>query len=184
MDHNITESHDCRDWNGHLEILESSPPSEQAPYSRLHRWVSRWVLNISREGESITSLGSLFQCSITLTVKKFLCILVQNFLCTTADSPCPVPTDCWKEAGHVLLTPTLKIFININQITSESSFLKAEQTQVAQPFLTGGMLQTVFSFWWFTPIWDPRALQKSFSHAFYKLKKIIYIPKDEEFQRL
>ena len=36
--------------------------------------------------------------------------------------------------------PTLKIFININKITSES-FLKAEQTQIAQRFLTGEMLQ-------------------------------------------
>ena len=35
-------------------------------YSRLHRTLSRWVLNISREGDSTTSLGSLFQCSVTL----------------------------------------------------------------------------------------------------------------------
>jgi len=35
-----------------------------------------------------------------------------------AVSPCPVPTDCWKEVGHVPLTPTLKIFININKILS------------------------------------------------------------------
>ena len=44
--------------------------------------MSRWVLNISR-GDSITSLGSLFQCSVTLTVKKFLGTLVQNFLCSS-----------------------------------------------------------------------------------------------------
>ena len=34
-------------------------------YSKLHRTVSRQVLNISREGDSTTSLGSLFQGSIT-----------------------------------------------------------------------------------------------------------------------
>jgi len=55
----------------------------------------------------------------------------------------PLPTDHWKEVGHVPLTPTLKIFININQIPSESSFLMAEQTQFAQPFLTGEMLQAL-----------------------------------------
>jgi len=33
-------------------------------YSRLHRTLSRRVLNISREGESTTSLGRLLQCSI------------------------------------------------------------------------------------------------------------------------
>ena len=36
-------------------------------YSRLHRTLSRRVLNISREGDSTTSLGSLFQCSVTLS---------------------------------------------------------------------------------------------------------------------
>ena len=60
-------------------------------------------------------------------------------------SPCPVPTDCWKEVGHVPLNPTLKIFININQIPSQSSFLKAEQTQVAQPFLIREVLQGLLS---------------------------------------
>jgi len=40
-------------------------------YSRLHRTASRQVLSISREGDSTTSLGSLFQCSVTLRGKKF-----------------------------------------------------------------------------------------------------------------
>ena len=40
-------------------------------YSRLHRTSSRRVLNISRKGDSTTSLGSLFQCSVTLRGKKF-----------------------------------------------------------------------------------------------------------------
>ena len=50
-------------------------------YSRLHRTLSRQVLNISREGESTTSLGNLFQCSITLKVKKFFLMFSWNFLC-------------------------------------------------------------------------------------------------------
>ena len=33
-------------------------------YSRLHRTLSRQVLNTSREGDSITSLGNLLQCSV------------------------------------------------------------------------------------------------------------------------
>ena len=41
------------------------------------------VLNISIEGDSTTSLGGLFQCSITLPVKKFFHMLVQNFLCSS-----------------------------------------------------------------------------------------------------
>ena len=42
------------------------------------------------------------------------------------------------------LSPTLKIFLNINKIPSQSSFLKAEQTQVTQPFLIVEILQAVY----------------------------------------
>ena len=40
------------------------------------------VLNNSIDGHSTTSLHSLFQCSVTLTTKKFN-MLVQNFLCSS-----------------------------------------------------------------------------------------------------
>ena len=51
-----------------------SPTSlpKHVPYGRLHRWASNQILNISIEGDSTTSLGNLFQCSVTLTVKKLL----------------------------------------------------------------------------------------------------------------
>ena len=57
-------------------------------YSRLHRNFSRRVLNISREGDSTTSLGSLPQCSVTLRGKKFFLMFRWNFLCF---SLCPLP---------------------------------------------------------------------------------------------
>jgi len=57
-------------------------------YSRLHRTLSRQVLNISRERESTASLGSLFQCSVTLRGKKFFLMFSWNFLCF---SLCPLP---------------------------------------------------------------------------------------------
>jgi len=60
---------------------------KQVPYSRLHRKTSRWVLNISREGDSSTSLGSLFQGSVTFTVKKFFLMLKWNFIYS---SLCPL----------------------------------------------------------------------------------------------
>ncbi|NWH55124.1 EGFLA protein, partial [Fregata magnificens] len=44
----------------------------------VHRTASRRVLNISRQGDSTTSLGSLFQCSVTLTVKKFFLMFRWN----------------------------------------------------------------------------------------------------------
>ena len=49
--------------------------------SRLHRTLSRRVLNISREGDSTAFLGSLFQCSITLRVTKLFLMFSWNFLC-------------------------------------------------------------------------------------------------------
>jgi len=61
----LTESQNGRDWKGH-------PCRSRVTYSKLHSTLSRWVLNISREGESTTSLGSLFQCSVTLRGKFFL----------------------------------------------------------------------------------------------------------------
>jgi len=45
-------------------------------------------LNISREGESTSSLGSLFQCSVTLRVKQFFLVFRWNFLCFRL---CPLP---------------------------------------------------------------------------------------------
>ena len=45
--------------------LCGSPCQSRVTQSRLHRILSRRVLNISREGDSTTSLGSLFQCSRT-----------------------------------------------------------------------------------------------------------------------
>jgi len=96
----------------------------------------------SREGESNTSLGSLFQGSDTLHCEEGPSHIGAELpmLKLKAISPCPVPTDHWKEVGHVPLPSTLKTFININKIPSESSFLKAEQTQLIQPVLTGEML--------------------------------------------
>jgi len=59
------ESQNCRDWRGSPELIETNPPAKQAPYSRLHRWLTRGIWNISREGKSAASLGSLFQYSVT-----------------------------------------------------------------------------------------------------------------------
>ena len=59
------------------------PPAKAVPYKGLHRLASRWVLNISIEGDSTTSLGSLFLCSVSLTVKMFFHMFVWHFLCSS-----------------------------------------------------------------------------------------------------
>lgn len=61
----ITESN--RDWNRPLEIVWSNLLLKQIPYNRSHRTTSREVFAITRGGTT-TSLGSLFQYSVTLKI--------------------------------------------------------------------------------------------------------------------
>ena len=69
---------------------------------------------------STASLGSLFQGSITLTVKKFFLLLEQNFLhshfCLLSPVLLLLAT---KESSPIDLTPTLKMFINSDVIPSQ-----------------------------------------------------------------
>lgn len=48
-----------------------------------HRIVSRWFMIILSEGDSTASLGSLFQCMVTCTLKKFF-IFGGNFCASVA----------------------------------------------------------------------------------------------------
>ena len=59
---------------GPLESIQSNPCLSRVSWSRLPRTVSSQVLNVSKDGDSTTSLGSLYQCSPTLLTIK------QNFL--------------------------------------------------------------------------------------------------------
>ena len=63
-----------------MSHLVQPPCRSRVTYSRLHRTLSRWVLNISREGDSTASLGSLFQGSVTLRGKKFFLMFRWNLL--------------------------------------------------------------------------------------------------------
>ena len=67
----MSESQHGRGWKGPLWITQSNPCRSRVTQRRLHRTLSRRVWNISREGDSITSLGSLCQGSVTLRGKKF-----------------------------------------------------------------------------------------------------------------
>ena len=78
--------------------LVQHPRRSRVTYSRLQRTLSRWVLNISREGDSTTSLGSLCQCSVTLRVKKFF--LMFFLILSAAGLGCG-----WSRGLHDFSTP-------------------------------------------------------------------------------
>ena len=110
-----------------------TPCPSRVTQSRLHSTASRRGLNISREGDSTASLGSLGQGSVTLrgknhgiigwkrplrssspTIKKFFHQAVLPHvqlelprLQFVPVAPCPVAGHHWKESGPVLLPPTL-----------------------------------------------------------------------------
>ena len=65
-----------------------TPLPKQGHLQQAAETLSRRILNISREGDSTASLGSLFQCSVTLRGKKFFLMFSWNFLCF---SLCPLP---------------------------------------------------------------------------------------------
>ena len=54
----------------------------------LPRTMSRWLLNISKDGGSTTSLSNLCQCLVTCTVKKCFPMFGGNLLCF---SVCTLP---------------------------------------------------------------------------------------------
>lgn len=56
------------------------PSSSRINYRRLPRTLSSWILNMSKDGDSATSLDKLFQCLAILTVKKNSLLFKKNFL--------------------------------------------------------------------------------------------------------
>ncbi|KAK4825361.1 hypothetical protein QYF61_026880 [Mycteria americana] len=89
------------------------------------------TLNVSRNGASTTSLGNLFQCFITLTVRNFFLTSSLN-LPSFSLKPLPLVLSEW-----VLL----KILEGFNKVSPQPSLLQAEQPQLSQPVLVGEVLQ-------------------------------------------
>lgn len=89
----IKQSQSRMGWKGPADIIKSNLPAKQVPYNRSHRKASEWVLNIARVGDPTTSLSSLFQCFVALTVKNIFPVLTCNFLCSVS-AYCPLFCCC------------------------------------------------------------------------------------------
>ena len=72
-------------------------------YIRSHRNMFRLVLSVSRVGDPTTLLGSLFQYSVTLTIKKFFLIFMWNLLCSSLH---PLPLVLSLDVTEKSLTPS------------------------------------------------------------------------------
>ena len=105
----------------------------------LLRVLPRLTLKVSRDGESITSPGNLFQCLTTLIVKDFFLLSNLNLpsLSLKKISPCSLSTDSAKESVSFFPVAPLQILKGRSQFTTQPSLLQAEQPQLPQPVLTG-----------------------------------------------
>ena len=88
------------------------------------------------QGDSTSSLGSLYQCSVTCTAQRCFLIFRRNI-------SSPGTGHYWKEPGSDFFAPSLQEFVYIDGIFPEPPLLWAEQSQHSQPVLTGDMLQSL-----------------------------------------
>ena len=101
--------------------------------------MSRWLLDIAKDRDSIVILGSLCQCSVTLTVKKCFLMFRGNLLCFIL---CPLPHVLslgitGKSLDPSIFTPSLQVFMYIGEISARTPsllFLRAELSRIFSAF--------------------------------------------------
>lgn len=91
----ITKSQNCRGSKDLWGLWSSTSLLKQVPYSRnmsgKFRNASSCILSISGEGDSKSSLGSIFQCSVILTVNNLFHVCTElPVLQFLPVAPCPV----------------------------------------------------------------------------------------------
>lgn len=85
--------------------------SKQDQLKQFARTVLSWVLNISRDSDSTTSLSNLSQCLATPIINKFYLVFELNLL-------------YFRISDSVLFTPPHAVFIQIYQFPLEPSLLE------------------------------------------------------------
>lgn len=90
--------------------------SKQDQLKQFARTVLSWVLNISWDSDSTTSLSSLSQCLATLIINKFYLVFESNLL-------------YFRISGSVFFTPPHAVFIQIYKLPLEPSLLESTWPQ-------------------------------------------------------
>ena len=135
--HGTTESQNCRCWKGSLGMIWSSLVLKQVPSCRSLRKASRWVLNISREGDSTVSLGSL--CQSSAPSKFFFLFVWKSYLPVCAC--CPLLC-LWAQLRRAWPHPLdflcilLSLFEYLLTLFQNKSLIKMSHYSAAQRLLT------------------------------------------------
>jgi len=92
---------------------------------------SKWFLNTSRNGDSTTSLGSLFQCFTALFVKQPFPDIQPKLTLVQLEaiSPCPVTCPQWEEPHPTLAVSTFQILQEGNKVSRQPPFPQIKQPQ-------------------------------------------------------
>ncbi|KAK4825008.1 hypothetical protein QYF61_022954 [Mycteria americana] len=136
QNHRITESYRLEKT---FKIIESNHKPNTAKnhhYTMSLSTSSKRPLNTSRDGDSTTSLGSLFQCLITLSSKPPLAQL-------EAISSCPITCYLGEETDPHLSTTSFQAVVESDKVSPQPPFLQAKQSQLPQPLLIRLLLQTL-----------------------------------------
>jgi len=105
-------------------------------YTRLFKPSANLDLNTFREGTSPTSLGKLFQCLTTLTVKNFCFVsnLYLNLYQFKAVTTYPITTGPCKMSLSSFLVGLLQVLEGCSEVYLEPALLQAEQTSTLSAF--------------------------------------------------
>jgi len=102
-------------------------------------------VSTSRDGDSTTSLGSLFQCLTTLSVKKFFLISHLDFPPEQLEAiACrPIASYLGEETNTCLSTTSFQLVVKSNKVSPQPPLLQAKLPQFPQPLLIRLVLQTL-----------------------------------------
>jgi len=107
--------------------------------------MSTRLLNTSRDGDLTTSLGSLFQCLTTLSVKNFFPNIRPKPALAQLEAifSCPVTCYLGKQTNPHLATISFQVVEESDKVSPQPPFLQAEQPQFPQPLLIRLVVQTL-----------------------------------------